>query len=129
MVLWREAPIAMSHITGSFHQSTTHGWARVMLANGEPLYFHFEKSGTTVKVSKHGLLGRKLFKGDVGSTLFVGESLWAIYQFRAEIPFELGLESQRGFIAAALCSGSAESFTKKITATRYTTRLKDLCHV
>jgi len=100
-----------------------------MLASGEPLYFFFDKLGTTVKVSKRGLLGKKLFKGDVASTLFVGESLWSIYQFRAELPFEMGLESQRGFIAAALCSDSVESFAEKLTATRYSSRVEDLCHV
>lgn len=100
-----------------------------MLDSGEPLYFFFDASGTTVKVSKHGLLGKKLFRENPAATLFVGESLWAIYQHRAEIAFENCKESQRGFIAAALCSDSVESFTEKIEATRYTCRAQDLAHV
>ncbi|MFK5956652.1 MAG: hypothetical protein QM477_09430 [Planctomycetota bacterium] len=119
----------MSHLTSSSNQSTTNGWAKVVLANGEPLFFHFERSGTTVKVSKHGLLGRRLFKGDASATLFVGESLWAVYQNRVALPFEMSLESQRGFIAAALCSDSADSFAEKVVKTRFASREKDLCHV
>ncbi|MDA0666843.1 MAG: hypothetical protein O3A95_04545 [Planctomycetota bacterium] len=119
----------MSHLTGSSDSSTTHGWTKIMLDSGDPLYFLFDKSGTTVKVSNRGLLGKRVFKGNAATSLYVGESLWAIYQHRAKHAFANYRESQRGFIVAALCSDSVESFAEKVSATRYASRVQDLAHV
>ncbi len=114
----------MSTLTSFKDHPATQCWARIEFETGEPLFICREKTGTTVRVSKHGLLGRKLFKEGQDGSEFVDESLWSVYSYITQVPFDLKSVGLRGFVAAALCSSSVEDLVDKIVATRTLSRCR-----
>ncbi|MHC4823699.1 MAG: hypothetical protein ACYTEP_06745 [Planctomycetota bacterium] len=69
-------------------------------------------------------MGRKLFKEGKDGSEFVDESLWSVYSYITQVPFELKSVGLRGFVAAAMCSESVEDLVDKIVATRTLNRCR-----
>lgn len=100
-------------------RSPTPCWARVRLKEGGYVFISVTPFGTTVRKSRWGFWGRKLFSANKRHAEETAASLLAWQsELGCSLPQDLRTLELAGFAAAALCSADALDLQFKIAASQ-----------
>ena len=92
----------------SFMDDESGCWAKVELQSGEPIWISVVTRGVLVKVSKWGLMGKKIFHENLGVSLLKAQYLSVDFP-ESLTPFEMITPELQAFTNAVLhCSNSSE---------------------
>jgi len=91
-------------------------WARVDLANGDPIYISIARSGVIIKKSNFGVFGPDLYRSNIHGALLKAQAIDAETQSYST-PHDMTNPALRAFTQATLDASSAADLASRLNGT------------